>query len=111
VHSNHAFDYSDGYAEAWYLPDAQNIPAGFATEGTFYDYFRDKSPLGGQWGPGNAVFEYPNDQQATTMWYYDHTLTPSAGRGRGPAVPGYAVVGRVDALRRLRRERCTGRRR
>jgi spore coat protein A len=74
VHGNHAFDYSDGYAEAWYLPDAQNLPAGFATEGTFYDYFRDKSPLGGQWGPGNAVFEYPNDQRATTMWYHDHTL-------------------------------------
>ena len=74
VHGNHAFDYSDGYAEAWYLPAAQNIPAGFATEGTFYDYFRDRSPLGGQWGPGNAVFEYPNDQRATTMWYHDHTL-------------------------------------
>ena len=74
VHGNHAFDYSDGYAEAWYLPDAQNIPARFATEGTFYDYFRDKSPLGGQWAPGNAVFEYPNDQRATTMWYHDHTL-------------------------------------
>ena len=47
VHGNHAFDYSDGYAEAWYLPAAQNIPAGFATEGTLYDYFRDKSPLAG----------------------------------------------------------------
>ena len=74
VHGNHAFDYSDGYAEAWYLPDAQNLPAGFATKGTFYDYFRDKSPLGGLWGPGNAVFEYPNDQRAATMWYHDHTL-------------------------------------
>jgi FtsP/CotA-like multicopper oxidase with cupredoxin domain len=74
VHGNHAFDYSDGYAEAWYLPDARNIPAGFAAEGSAYDYFRQKSPLGDQWGPGNAVFEYPNDQPATTMWYHDHTL-------------------------------------
>ena len=74
VHGNHAFDYSARYAEAWYLPDARNLPAGFATEGTFYDYFRDKSPLGAQWRPGNAVFEYPNDRRATTMWYHDHTL-------------------------------------
>jgi spore coat protein A len=74
VHGNHAFDYSDGYAEAWYLPDAQNIPEGFATKGTFYDFFQQKSPLGDQWGTGNAVFEYPNDQRAATMWYHDHTL-------------------------------------
>jgi spore coat protein A, manganese oxidase len=74
VHGNHAFDHSDGFAEAWYLPDAENIPAGFAKEGTFYDFFRQKSPLGDQWGAGNAVFEYPNDQRAATMWYHDHTL-------------------------------------
>jgi spore coat protein A, manganese oxidase len=74
VHGNHTFDYSDGYAEAWYLPDAQNIPAGFARAGSFYDYFRDRSPAGGEWRPGNAVFEYPNDQRASTMWYHDHTL-------------------------------------
>jgi FtsP/CotA-like multicopper oxidase with cupredoxin domain len=74
MHGNHTFDYSDGYAEAWFLPDAQNLPAGFAAEGTFYDYFRDKSPLGDQWEAGSAVFEYPNDQRATTMWYHDHTL-------------------------------------
>ena len=30
-------DDSDGYAEAWYLPAANNIPAGYATEGTWYD--------------------------------------------------------------------------
>jgi FtsP/CotA-like multicopper oxidase with cupredoxin domain len=64
----------DGYAEAWYLPAAGNIPAGFATTGTFYDAFRQSSPLGGDWAPGAAVFEYPNDQRATTLWYHDHTL-------------------------------------
>jgi spore coat protein A, manganese oxidase len=74
VHGNHAFDHSDGFAEAWYLPDARNIPSGFAAEGTFYDFFRQKSPIGDQWGAGNAVFEYPNDQRAATMWYHDHTL-------------------------------------
>ncbi|HEX6919987.1 MAG TPA: bilirubin oxidase, partial [Actinomycetes bacterium] len=74
VHGNHTFDYSDGFAEAWYLPDADNIPPGFATEGTFYDFFRQKSPQGDLWGTGNAVFQYLNDQRASTLWYHDHTL-------------------------------------
>ena len=64
----------DGYAEAWYLPAARNIPGGFARTGTFYDAFKQSSPLGGQWAPGTAVFEYTNDQRATTLWYHDHTL-------------------------------------
>jgi FtsP/CotA-like multicopper oxidase with cupredoxin domain len=74
VHGSHTFDHSDGYAEAWYLPYAHNIPPGFARRGTFYEYFRRRSPLGDAWGPGSAVFEYPNDQPATTLWYHDHTL-------------------------------------
>jgi spore coat protein A, manganese oxidase len=74
VHGNHARDHSDGFAEAWYLAAANDIPAGFATEGGAFQYFRQKSPLGDQWGTGNAAFEYPNDQRATTMWYHDHTL-------------------------------------
>ncbi|MDQ5835131.1 MAG: multicopper oxidase [Actinomycetota bacterium] len=65
---------SDGYAEAWYLPAASNIPSGFATTGTFYDAFKQSSSLGGQWAPGTAVFQYPNAQRATTLWYHDHTL-------------------------------------
>ena len=36
-------DESDGYAEAWYLPAADNIPAGYATEGTWYDFFAGKA--------------------------------------------------------------------
>ena len=24
--------------------------------------------------PGSAIFEYPNDQRATTLWYHDHAL-------------------------------------
>ncbi|WP_250573552.1 multicopper oxidase family protein [Nonomuraea sediminis] len=74
VHGNHTFDYSDGYPEAWYLPDASNIPPEFARVGTFYDFFKAKSPLGKRWGPGNAVFHYPNNQPANTQWYHDHTL-------------------------------------
>jgi bilirubin oxidase len=65
---------SDGYPEAWYLPAADNIPPGFAATGTFYDVYKQSSPLGGQWGPGTAVFQYENKQRATTLWYHDHSL-------------------------------------
>ncbi|MGR0218938.1 multicopper oxidase family protein [Agromyces sp. ZXT2-6] len=69
-------DESDGYAEAWYLPDAQDIPGGYATEGTWYDFFAGKAEagFGAEWGPGFATFQYPNDQRASTIWYHDHTL-------------------------------------
>jgi FtsP/CotA-like multicopper oxidase with cupredoxin domain len=69
-------DWSDGYAEAWYLPDATNIPTGFASEGTWYDFFKNKASLAGVtgWGPGQATFRYPNSQRPSTAWYHDHTL-------------------------------------
>jgi len=69
-------DESDGYAEAWYLPAATNIPGGYATEGTWYDFFADKAfnKFGETWGPGFATFEYPNHNRASTIWYHDHTL-------------------------------------
>src|SRR6266540_4368397 len=69
-------DESDGYAEAWYLPDAGNIPAGYATEGTWYDFFAAKaaSKFGVTGGPGFAIFQYPNDQRESTLWYHDHAL-------------------------------------
>jgi FtsP/CotA-like multicopper oxidase with cupredoxin domain len=69
-------DESDGYAEAWYLPAAGNIPAGFATEGTWYDFFAAKAAMKFEvgWGPGFAIFQYPNNQRESTLWYHDHTL-------------------------------------
>jgi spore coat protein A, manganese oxidase len=69
-------DESDGYAEAWFLPDAGNIPAGYATKGTWYDYFaaRAQASYGATWGPGFATFEYPNHNRASTIWYHDHAL-------------------------------------
>ena len=39
-------DESDGYAEAWYLPDATNIPAGFARVGTWFDFFARSGSTG-----------------------------------------------------------------
>jgi len=69
-------DESDGYTEAWYLPAANNIPAGYATEGTWYDFFRGKAAakFGETWGPGYATFQYPNPDRASTNWYHDHAL-------------------------------------
>lgn len=74
-------DESDGYAEAWYLPVAGNIPANYATQGTWYKFFRAKAagkgyvvPGTSAWQPGSAVFQYPNSHRAATSWYHDHTL-------------------------------------
>jgi FtsP/CotA-like multicopper oxidase with cupredoxin domain len=69
-------DESDGYPEAWYLPPAANIPAGYATEGTWYGFFRNKARVqhGVDWGRGFATFQYPNSQRESTVWYHDHVL-------------------------------------
>jgi len=72
VHGAHTTEDSDGFAEAWYLPEARNIPAGYARTGTYYDTF--KARYGHDWAPGTATFRYRNDQRATTLWYHDHTL-------------------------------------
>ena len=69
-------DESDGYAEAWYLPAANNIPVGYAPQGTWYNFFKGKaaSSFGAAWGPGFAIFQYPNANRASTIWYHDHAL-------------------------------------
>ena len=74
-------DESDGYAEAWYLPRAGNIPGAYATQGTWYDFFAGKAASKGYlapgavaWEAGSAVFQYPNSQRASTIWYHDHVL-------------------------------------
>jgi bilirubin oxidase len=72
VHGAHTTEESDGYAEAWWLPDAKNIPKMYAETGTFYDYFLKKYKR--KWDPGTATFDYKNDQPATTLWYHDHAL-------------------------------------
>jgi spore coat protein A len=69
-------DESDGYAEAWYLPDAGDTPSGYATVGTWYEFFAQKAQrrFGVEWQPGSATFQYPNAQRASTLWYHDHAL-------------------------------------
>ena len=76
LHGGHTADESDGYTEAWYLPDATNIPGGYAREGSWYDTFRQKflAKTGIAWTPGSATFRYDNDQAASTLWYHDHAL-------------------------------------
>ena len=74
VHGAETTEWSDGYPEAWYLPAASNLPAGYFQGGSFFDTFKMSSPIGMTWSPGSAVFEYPNDQEATTLWYHDHSL-------------------------------------
>ena len=69
-------DDSDGYAEAWYLPAAKNIPPGYARNGTWFRFFAAKAAgsYGVGWGPGFATFQYPNENRASTIWYHDHAL-------------------------------------
>ena len=67
VHGAHVNADSDGYPEAWWLPAASNIPAGYALTGSNY---ASVEPF----VPGKAVFEYDNSQSAATLWYHDHSL-------------------------------------
>jgi spore coat protein A len=67
VHGAHVPDSSDGNPDAWYLPTASNIPDGYLMQGEIYAT-EQTAP------EGAAVFEYPNDQLATTLWYHDHAL-------------------------------------
>ena len=75
VHGAHTYEQYDGYPEAWYLPAARNIPPIYATGGSLFEDFKAKAEADGLiWEPGSAIFKYPNDQRATTLWYHDHTL-------------------------------------
>jgi FtsP/CotA-like multicopper oxidase with cupredoxin domain len=79
LHGAHVQPDSDGYPEAWFLPAASGFtpcitpgnPEGcYVTEGTLYgDIFGGSGA-----GEGFAVFQYPNDQRETALWYHDHSL-------------------------------------
>jgi len=74
VHGAHSTPESDGYPEAWYLPDANNIPAGYAISGTLVDQYNVKTNVGAGNPPGTGSFSYRNDQPSLTAWYHDHAL-------------------------------------
>lgn len=101
LHGGHTFDDSDGYPEAWYLPDATNIPRGYATEGTWYKFFRKKAAarLPSAWEPGTATFDYSNDQPAATLWAHDHTLGITRANVHAGLAAFYLLRGdRIDNL-------------
>jgi spore coat protein A len=52
LHGGHVPDHSDGYPEAWFSPG-----------------FKEKGPY---WS--RKVYDYPNDQEATMLWYHDHAM-------------------------------------
>ncbi|HUL92519.1 MAG TPA: multicopper oxidase domain-containing protein [Burkholderiales bacterium] len=52
LHGMKSMPASDGYPEAWFTN-------GFQKTGPFFE---------------TQVYRYPNDQQATTLWYHDHAL-------------------------------------
>ena len=88
VHGAHVGPGSDGYPEAWWLPNADNIdctnvpgyPAtpgdttdDFDCNGTFFES-AEGADTANALGKGYAFDLYSNDQPTTTLWYHDHTL-------------------------------------
>ena len=70
VHGAHVDSHSDGHPEGWWLPAANNIPAGYARRGSLFEDatgFNDGTR-------GYADYLYRQDQPATTLWYHDHAL-------------------------------------
>jgi spore coat protein A, manganese oxidase len=98
LHGAHSNQESDGYPEAWFLPAAKNIPSGYAGTGTFYDSFKQSSPLGQYWAPGMSIYEYRNDQRAATLWYHDHALGMTRLNVYAGLVGMYIIRGGPDDL-------------
>ncbi len=71
VHGAHVQADSDGYPEAWYLPQATNIDCVVT-----YSCFGSQTNTYGSANTANGVaaYRYSNDQPSTTLWYHDHTL-------------------------------------
>ena len=84
VHGAHVGPGSDGYPEAWWLPDAGNIDCeglppdrdnvdNYICNGTFFES-AEGADTEDALGKGYAIDIYSNDQPTTTLWYHDHTL-------------------------------------
>ena len=102
LHGGRSAQESDGFTEAWFLPAAKDIPASFATEGTWYDFMRREfeKKFGVEWEPGTATFQYENDQPPATLWYHDHTLGMTRTNVyAGPA--GFFLIREPDTNGRL----------
>lgn len=89
VHGGHTEPESDGYPEAWYLPDPAGsnftctnnpaVAANPANPNTYVCGGALVNNLGRATNPapnraGSANFIYNHDQPSTTLWYHDHSL-------------------------------------
>ncbi len=103
LHGAHVGSSSDGYTEAWWLPNASNIncvardangvltatPTGLdpvtntwnvACEGNIANQLTDNTGAidantnSPNGGQGMANYTYTNDQPSTTLWFHDHSL-------------------------------------
>jgi bilirubin oxidase len=59
-----------------WLPPATDIPSGYATVGSLYEAFAEEfaDKTSATAAPGSAIFQYENDQRASTLWFHDHSL-------------------------------------
>jgi FtsP/CotA-like multicopper oxidase with cupredoxin domain len=81
---------SDGIPEAWFLP--ANSP-GYVGFGSDYCHVnsagaRDCTPT-----PGQALFQYNNQQGPTTLFFHDHTLGVTQENIAMGLVGGYVIAG------------------
>lgn len=107
LHGAHVGPDSDGYPEAWFLPAAANVDCkdgpGFPrTPSTADDFFchgsnYEQAP-GAPPERGAALFRYPNDQRATTLWYHDHSVGMTRTNVYAGPAGFYLVRGGQDDL-------------
>jgi len=99
LHGAHVNQDSDGFPEAWFLPNASNIPSSYAKVGSKWDEFADMAADDGRpWGKGYAVYEYPNDQRAGALWFHDHTLGMTRANVYAGPAGMYVIRGGEDDL-------------
>jgi bilirubin oxidase len=93
LHGAHVNPDSDGYPEAWWLPAANNIPAGYATRGSNYSQIPGAADVAGA-----ALYQYRNDQRATTLWFHDHSVGMTRTNVQAGPAGFYLLRGGPDDL-------------
>ena len=76
LHGGHSSEESDGYPEAWYLPAARNIPAGYARRGSFYGGSR-RRPSRSSARPGRPAAPSSSTTTTSAPRRCGTTTTPS----------------------------------
>ena len=78
AHGLKSYDFADGYSEAWYLPNAKNIPDSYAKVGSKYEYMESKylknNSHNHEWKAGSLTSYYTNIDSNGTAWYHDHSM-------------------------------------